>query len=138
MGEVDMSTARRPMAEERSVLRWGGLASIVGGVLFIAVFAIVISLAGPDPVGPDGPIVKFPEISAVRTIENGLYLAVLVLWVPLYLALFQALRRSRLAPALFGSALSILGLGVLAAGALPHVVSVRLSDLYHAPDATRG
>jgi uncharacterized membrane protein HdeD (DUF308 family) len=32
--------------------------------------------------------------------------------------------------------LGILVLGVLAAGALPHVVSVRLSDLYHAPDAT--
>ncbi len=136
MEEADMPTAARVMAEERNVLRWGGLASLGGGVLFILVFAIVISFAGPDPVGPEGPITKFPEIRAVRTVENGLYLAVLALWVPLYLALYRVLRRSRLAPALFGSALSILGLGVLAAGALPHIVSVRLSDLYHAADAS--
>ncbi len=131
-----MTTAAQVTAGERSVRRWGGLASLGGGVLFILVFAIVISFAGPDPVEPEGPIMTFPDIRAVRTVENGLYLGVLVLWVPLYLALYRALRHSSLAPALFGSALSILGLGVMAAGALPHVVSVRLSDLYHAPDAT--
>jgi hypothetical protein len=69
-------------------------------------------------------------------VENGLYLAVLVLWIPLYLALHRRLERARPAPALFGSAISILGLGVLAAGAIPHVVTSRLSDLYHAPGAT--
>jgi hypothetical protein len=136
MGEVDMAAAPQVMADERSVLRWGGLASVIGGALFLLVFAIVITFAGPDPVGPDGPIIKFPEIRAVRTVEDGLYLCALVLWVPLYLALYRAMRRTRFAPALFGSALSILGLGVLAAGALPHIVSVRLSDLYHATDAS--
>jgi len=73
---------------DKSVLRWGGLASIGGGLLFILVFAWVIIFAGPEPAGLAGPITRFPEIKAVRTVENGLYLAVLVLWVPVYLALY--------------------------------------------------
>jgi hypothetical protein len=56
--------------------------------------------------------------------------------VPLALALFHSLRRTRPASALFGSALNIFGLAVLAAGAIPHVVTSRLSDLYHADGAT--
>lgn len=43
---------------------------------------------------------------------------------------------SSLAPALFGSALGIMGLVVLAAGALPQVAKTPISDLYHAPGAT--
>lgn len=122
--------------EDRSVARWGGLAGISGSVLLVVVFAIVAIFAGPDPAGPAGPIERFPQISAVRTVENGLYLAVLALWVPLALALFRSLRRTRPASALFGSALNIFGLAVLAAGAIPHVVTSRLSDLYHANSAT--
>ncbi|HEU4423283.1 MAG TPA: hypothetical protein VFR67_12185 [Pilimelia sp.] len=117
---------------DNSVLRWGGLTSIGGGLLFILVFAWVIIFAGPDPAGPAGPITRFPEIKAVRTVENGMYLAVLVLWVPVYLALYRRLRRIRPAPAMVGSTLGILGLGVLAACAIPHAATSRLSDLYHA------
>jgi Domain of unknown function (DUF4386) len=122
--------------EDSSIPRWGGLAGIGGSVLFVAVFAIVGIFAGPEPAGPAGPISRFPEIRVVRTVENGLYLAVLVLWVPLALALFHSLRRTRPASALFGSALNIIGLAVLAAGAIPHVVTSRLSDLYHADGTT--
>jgi uncharacterized protein DUF4386 len=122
--------------EDSSISRWGGLAGIGGSVLFVVVFAIVLIFAGPEPAGPAGPISRFPEIRVARTLENGLYLAVLVLWVPLALALFHSLRRTRPASALFGSALNIVGLAVLAAGAIPHVVTSRLSDLYHAGGAT--
>ena len=122
--------------ENSSILRWGGLAGIGGSALFVIVFAIVAIFAGPEPVGPAGPISRFPEIRVARTVENGLYLAVLVLWVPLALALFHRLRRTRPASSLFGSALNIFGLAVLAAGAVPHVVTSRLSDLYHADGAT--
>ena len=62
---------------------------------------------------------RFPDIRTARMVEEGLYLAVLVLWVIHFLALYRALRGTSLAPALFGSALGILGLVVLAAGALP-------------------
>jgi hypothetical protein len=122
--------------ENANVARWGGLAGIGGSVLLVVVFAIVAVFAGPEPAGPAGPIVRFPEIRVARTVENGLYLAVLALWVPLALALFHSLRRTRPASALFGSALNIVGLAVLAAGAVPHVVTSRLSDLYHADGAT--
>ena len=68
--------------------------------------------------------------------ENSLYLVVLLLWVIHSLALYRALCRTSPAPALFGTALSVLGLVVLAAGALPHIATAPISDLYHAPGAT--
>ena len=122
--------------EEKSVLRWGGLAGILGGIIFILVFVIVIAFVGPDPAEPEGEVMRFPDIKAARTVEDGLYLVVLILWVAHFLALYRALRGTRLAPALFGSVLGIVGLGVLAAGALPHVATAPISDLYHAPGAT--
>ena len=126
----------KAMDEERSVLRWGGLAGILGGIIFILVFVIVIVFAGADPAEPEGEVMRFPDIRAARTVENGLYLVVLILWVTHFLALYRALRGTSLAPALFGSVLGIVGLGVLAAGALPHVAQAPISDLYHAPGAT--
>lgn len=122
---------------EKSVLRWGGLAGILGGVLLILsflVFVMVLVLAGVDLEDPEG----YPGIRAARVVENTLYGAGLVLGVIHFLALYRALRRSRPAPALFGSALAILGLGVLAAGALLHIAQDALSELYHAPGATPG
>jgi len=124
------------MDEERGVLRWGGLAGILGGVLFILVFVIVGVFVGADPAEPAGAVMRFPDIRAARTLENALYLVVLILWATHFLALFRALRGTSLAPALFGTVLGILGLAVLAAGALPHAASVPISDLYHAPGAT--
>jgi hypothetical protein len=128
--------AQRHHEDSSSISRWGGLAGIGGSVLFVVVFAIVGIFAGQEPAGPAGPISRFPEIRVARTVENGLYLAVLALWVPLALALYHRLRKTRPAFALFGSALNILGLAVLAAGAIPHVVTSRLSDLYHADGTT--
>jgi hypothetical protein len=123
----------KAMDEEKSVLRWGGLAGILGGIIFIVIFVVVIAFVGADPAEPEGEVLRFPEIRAARTVEDGLYLVVLVLWVTHFLALYRALRGMSLAPALFGSVLGIVGLGVLAAGALPHVASIPISDLYHAP-----
>ena len=122
--------------EDNGILRWGGIAGIGGSVLFVVVFAILGIFAGPEPAGPAGPISRFPEIRLARTVENGLYLAALALWVPVALALFHRLRRTRPASAVFGSALNIMGLAVLAPGAIPHVVTSRLSDLYHADGVT--
>ena len=132
----DVSADDARTSEERRVLRWGGLAGILGGVLFIVVFIFVGAIVGADPAVSEGPITRFPDVRVGRTVENTLYLAVLVLWVVHALALYRALRGTSLAPALFGSVLTILGLVVLAAGALPHVAVVQLSDLYHAPGAT--
>jgi hypothetical protein len=122
--------------QERGIMRWGGLAGILGGIIFILVFIIVIVFVGADTAEPEGELMRFPDIRAARTLENSLYLVVLILWVAHFLALYRALRGTSLAPALFGSVLGIVGLGVLAAGALPHVATAPISDLYHAPGAT--
>ena len=126
------------MEKEKSVLRWGGLAGILGGILFILTFVVV--LAGPvgmeDPADLAGWVTRFPDIRAARIVENSLYLVALILWVTHFLALYRALRGTSLAPALFGSVLGITGLALLMAGALPHVATDPLSDLYHAPGAT--
>ena len=124
------------MDEDQSVLRWGGLAGILGGIIFILVFVVVIVFVGPDPAEPEGEVMRFPDIRAARTVEDSLYLVVLILWIAHFLALYHALRGRSLAPALFGSVVGIVGLGVLAAGALPHVATAPISDLYHAPGAT--
>jgi hypothetical protein len=120
---------------ERSVLRWGGLAGIAGSILFVIVFAFVGVVIGADPTGSAGAIERFPEIRGARTVENGLYLLVLVLWTAHALALYRALRKTG-AAALFGAGLAIVGLTVLAAGALPHAASILLATMYHASDAS--
>jgi Domain of unknown function (DUF4386) len=118
--------------QERSVLKWGGLGGMVGSIVLAVVFVIVAVFVGSDPNEPTG----FPGIRVARTFEDGLYLAVMILWIPLFLALYCALRQERLAPALFGSALGVVGLVVLAAGAIPHITTLAVSDLVHAPGAT--
>jgi hypothetical protein len=121
---------------ERSVLRWGGLAGVFSGVLLLIVFGIVGAFIGTDPAVAEGLVTRFPDIRAVRIVENGLYLAVIALWFIHVTALYHALRGQRLAPALVGRALATLGLVALAAGALPHIATTPISDLYHAPGAT--
>jgi hypothetical protein len=126
------------MEQEKRVLRWGGLAGMLGGILFILTWVVVA--VGPvgmeEPADLPGWVTRFPDIKAARIVENSLYLVGLILGVILFLALYRALRGTSLAPALFGSVVGILGLGVLMAGALPHVATAPISDLYHAPGAT--
>ena len=126
------------MEQEKSVLRWGGLAGMLGGILLILTWVVI--LAGPvgmeDPADLAGWVTRFPDIRIARVVENGIYLVALILEVMLFLALYRALRRTSLAPALFGSVLGILGLAVFMVGSLPHVAHAPLSDLYHAPGAT--
>jgi hypothetical protein len=121
---------------ETELLRWGGIAGLLGGALMLFVFVYVGAVVGPDPAGLAGPVSRFPEISAARTLENTLYLAVMGLWMVHVVALARVLRGASLAPSLVGGALGVAGLTLLAAGALPHVATTRLADLYHAPGAT--
>ena len=126
------------MEQENNVLRWGGLAGMLGGILFISTF--VLAIAGPvgmeDPVDLAGWVTRFPEIKAARIAENLIYLMALILEVPLFLALYRALRRTRLTAALFGSVLGIVGLVAMMLSATPHVAHAPLSELYHTPGVT--
>jgi hypothetical protein len=122
--------------DDKSVLQWGGLAGIVGSILFVLGFVFVGVFVGLEATEPAEWVVRFPDIRAARIVENSLFLAVLILWLPHFLALYHALRRTSLAPALFGSILGILGLGILAAEALQHIAQAPIADLYHAPGTT--
>jgi len=121
----------KTMAQEKSVLQWGGLAGVLGGVIFILVFVIVGVFAGFEV-----DVMRFPDIRTPLMVGDSLYLVVLILWVIHFLALYRALRETSLAPALFGSVLGILGLVVLAAESLHQPWQKPISDLYHAPGAT--
>jgi len=96
------------MSEENSVLRWGGLAGILGGILLVAVFVIVGVFVGAPAAEPAETVMRFPDVRAAHIVEEVLYLGVLALWAVHFLALYRALRATSLAPALFGSALGIL------------------------------
>ena len=124
------------MEQEKSVLRWGGLAGMLGGFLFILVMVVVGVFVPPDPADLAEWVTRFPDIKAARVVENVMYLLALILQVPLFLALYRALRKTSLAPALFGSGLGILGLVAMVVSTTPHVAHAPLSDLYHAPGAT--
>lgn len=124
------------MNEEKSVLRWGGLAGILGSVILIIVFGIVIIFVGEDPAELEGFLTRFPSVRTARTIENALYSLTLVIWVAHYLSLFIALRKTSPAPALFGTAFGILGLSMLLVNGLPHVATSRLAVLYHSSGIT--
>jgi len=124
------------MEQEKSVLRWGGLAGMLGGILFILTWVVVGVFVPPDPADLVGWVTRFPDIKAARIVENGIYLLALILEIPLFLALYRALRKTSLAPALFGSIVGIVGLVVMVVSTTPHVAHASLSDLYLAPGAT--
>ncbi len=108
----------------------------IGGIIFILAMVQVTMFVPPDPTDLAGWVMRFPDVKAARVVENVIYLVALILAVPLFLALYRALRKTSLAPALFGSVLGILGLVAMVVSATPHVAHASLSDLYHAPGAT--
>ena len=122
--------------QEKSVLRWGGLAGILGGIIFILSMIVAVGFVPADPPTLTGLVARFPDVQMLRVAENVLYLLGLVSGIPLVLALFMSLRKNSLAPALFGSALSIVGLIAMIAFATPHVAHSPLSEIYHTSGTT--
>ncbi len=135
MHDLDTKQADRTEEQNDSALRWGGRAGIFGSLLMLVTFGVVAAFVGMD-ITPEQSLTRFPDIKVARTVENTLYLAALLSWVVHSLGLYRALRRRSPGPALFGAVLSIVGLTMMVAGALPHVATAPLSDLYHAAGAT--
>jgi hypothetical protein len=127
---------KKPMNEENSVLRWGGLAGMLGSVLSIVGFVVLFVFVPPAPSDPKQLVATFPDGKAATIVEEILYIAALMLMSVLILTLYRVLRGASLAPALFGAGLSLLGYVLLAAGAVTVVAFSHLSDLYHAPGTT--
>ena len=120
---------------ERSIMRWGGLAGMLVALLFILMAATLLGMT-PEAAGPEGPVQGFPANRTVIALGEGFYLVAVILLAVLFLALYRALRRTSASPALFGGCLGIMGLAALVVGALPYVAFTTISDLYHAPGAT--
>jgi hypothetical protein len=124
------------MSEEKSILRWGGLAGMAGGILFILVPVILFGFVPPAPTDPAGLVMRFPEVRATIALGNFVNFVVNILWVAFILAQYRALRGTSPAPALLGSVLGILGLAVLFVESSTQVAFDPISNLYHAPGAT--
>lgn len=120
-------------AELSRFARWGGIAGLAGVVMMIAAFGVVIGLGLPDASDPE-TLIDFADIETGRILEHFAYLAALVLFLLHGLVLGQLLTREHPPAALFGAALSTLGLTVMAAGAVLHVSTSPLADLYTDPD----
>lgn len=116
--------------QEKKLLRWGGLSGLIGGILFAAAFAFVVIFLSSEPADLRGWMTRFPDIQMFRTIENLLYLSALLFAIPLFVSLFQALKRSHLPAALFGSVFAIIGITSMAIFATPHVAHYKISHIY--------
>lgn len=124
------------MFEDRSVLRWGGLAGMLSPALTLLTAIVLFSSTAGAPADTYGPVVRYPEVKTAYAIGETLSLASVILSLAFYLALCQALRGRAPAPALWGVGLSFLGLAVLAAEGAPRIAFTVISDLYHAPGAS--
>ena len=126
------------MGEDKSVLRWGGLAGLLAGVLFIVGFVIVLAstpaslLREPQTIADfEEEVLLYPEFGAARTAGFSLFLAAVILAMALFLVLYRALRKTSPASAFFGSILGILGLVMLLTfSLLDIVVFPTISNLY--------
>ena len=125
-----------PTREGKSVMRWGGLAGMLGGISFIITISTFLIFIQAAPATAEGEVIRYPDIRVATVVAQVAYFVAVVSLVPLILAMYRVLRESSLAPALFGSRLSFVGIVVYATGALPVVALSRISDLYHASGAT--
>jgi hypothetical protein len=124
-------------AQERSVLRWGGLAGMVGAVVFLVSIVYQVAFVGTNTTAAGaGPVMRFPGVQTQIAVGQTLFLLGVLLFVPLFIALYRTLRGTSLAPALFGGLLSFLGLAVLAVESEPNVAMAQISAQYHAAGAT--
>jgi hypothetical protein len=133
--------------QERSVLRCGGLAGIAAGLVFILVPVILFGLVPQAPAGsfkvegggqvdPVALVAMFPASRAAISAGNFVNFVSGILTLALVISLFITLRKTKLAPALFGSALYVLGLAVIFTETVTQVVFDPLSSLYQAPWTT--
>ena len=102
----------------------------------IATMIWVTLIVPDDPETLSGWVSRFPEVQADRTVENLLYLVGLIMVVPMFLGLYRGLRNTRLAHALFGSTLGILGVFAMMVSSTPHVAHFPISDIYETVETT--
>lgn len=92
-----------PTTNSAAEIKWGGIAGLIGSVLFGIVY-----IAGDllKSILPDSWLIGF--------IFGGLILSAYLLWVPFFLVLYRVLRRHSAAAALFAVAFAVVGITILA------------------------
>ncbi len=119
-------------SDAMGLARWGGAAGLAGVVLMITTVGVVIGLGLPDASDPE-TLTDFADIETGRILEHLFYLGALILFALHSLALYHLLKAAHWAASLFGAALSVLGLAVMAASSVLHVSTSPLADLYTDP-----
>ncbi|HEX6350357.1 MAG TPA: hypothetical protein VF160_13325 [Candidatus Dormibacteraeota bacterium] len=119
---------------ERDLLRWGGVAGVLTAV-FLVLTAVTLFGFVRLPADPRALVEKYPDFRTAYAVGETFTLISAVFAVAFYLALYRALRSS-LAPALWGTGLSLLGLAVLAVEGTPRIAYGHISDLYHGAAAS--
>jgi hypothetical protein len=121
---------RAPMENEKSVLRWGGLAGILAFVIWIIEMPLYGSI---DPFIPEG-LLRFTDVRTALGVSTILMMTIAILSVALVLTLYRALRVANLAFVLFGSLLGIVGYIATALGdASTFFAFAPISNLNQAP-----
>ena len=121
------------MENEKSVLRWGGLAGILAFIIWIVDMPIYVYV---DPFIPQG-LMRFPDVRVALAINTILCMATAFLSIAFVLVLYRILRETSQALALFGSVLGVIGyIGIALSDAFTFYAFAPLSDIYHAPMAT--
>jgi hypothetical protein len=123
----------KQMENEKSVLRWGGLA----GILAFIVWIIEMPLYGfVDPFTPEG-LMSFTDKRTALGMSTILMMTIAFLSVALVLALYRALRGNNLKFAHYGSVLGVTGYIVTALGdASTFFAFAPISTLNQTPAAT--
>jgi Domain of unknown function (DUF4386) len=121
--------------EERSILKWGGLAGVISGIIFILV-PITLFGFGPSSSNLVDLVARFPEFRTVIAAGNFINFVSDVLLVALLLGLYRALRPTSPTSALLGTVLTTLGLGVLFIETTTQVAFDPISSLYQASAAS--
>jgi hypothetical protein len=58
------------MSEAKSVLRWGGLAGMAAGTVFLLVPVILFGFVSPAPADPAELVMRFPDVRATIALGN--------------------------------------------------------------------
>jgi hypothetical protein len=124
------------MDKEKSFLRWSGLAGITAGIFFILTVLTLIEFGPSTTATPAQLVMNFPNVRTGLAVGNGFYFLVSVSLVGLALGLYRALRGTSPGPAVFGTVLYVLGLGVTFIEDTTQFAFDPISNLYHAPGAT--
>lgn len=118
-----------------ALLRRGGQAGLAGAAALVLAFLTYPIFELPDPLLVES-LTDYPNIATGRVVENSFYMAALVLWAVHYLAIGRALRDPSTGTRPLAPSIAVIGLVPMIAGALLHISTAELSDLYRDPAAS--